>query len=56
MIASQVSCPILHSSPLLTPRQIMPFGDLNVMGQWGACEAAVYQAVGGGDMSKLSIS
>ena len=25
--------------------QIMPFGDLNVMGQWGACEAAVYAAV-----------
>lgn len=23
----------------------MPFGDMNVMGQWGACEAAVYQAV-----------
>jgi len=25
--------------------QIMPFGDMNVMGQWGACEAAVYAAV-----------
>jgi len=27
--------------------QIMPFGDPHVMGQWGACEAAVYQAVAG---------
>lgn len=26
--------------------QVMPFGDMNVMGQWGACEAAVYQALG----------
>ncbi|CAK1354673.1 Acyltransferase LovD [Cercospora beticola] len=26
--------------------QVMPFGDMNVMGQWGACEAAVYQATG----------
>ncbi|KAK4508742.1 hypothetical protein PRZ48_002481 [Zasmidium cellare] len=26
--------------------QVMPFGDLGVMGQWGACEAAVYQALG----------
>jgi len=25
--------------------QVMPFGDPNVMGQWGACEAAVYQAL-----------
>ncbi|WPG97451.1 Hypothetical protein R9X50_00022600 [Acrodontium crateriforme] len=25
--------------------QIMPFGDLNVMGQWGACEAAVYKSL-----------
>ena len=25
--------------------QVMPFGDMNVMGQWGACEAAVYQAI-----------
>lgn len=25
--------------------QIMPFGDLNVMGQWGACEAAVYASL-----------
>ena len=25
--------------------QVMPFGDLNVMGQWGACEAAVYGAL-----------
>ncbi|KJY02326.1 beta-lactamase family protein [Zymoseptoria brevis] len=25
--------------------QIMPFGDAQVMGQWGACEAAVYQAI-----------
>jgi hypothetical protein len=27
--------------------QVMPFGDMNVMGQWGACEAAVYQALEG---------
>lgn len=26
--------------------QVMPFGDMHVMGQWGACEAAVYQALG----------
>lgn len=26
--------------------QVMPFGDMSVMGQWGACEAAVYQALG----------
>ncbi|CAK3884454.1 Hypothetical predicted protein [Lecanosticta acicola] len=26
--------------------QVMPFGDMSVMGQWGACEAAVYQAIG----------
>lgn len=25
--------------------QVMPFGDMQVMGQWGACEAAVYQNV-----------
>ncbi|KXT18895.1 hypothetical protein AC579_3523 [Pseudocercospora musae] len=25
--------------------QVMPFGDLNVMGQWGACEAAVYASL-----------
>lgn len=25
--------------------QVMPFGDATVMGQWGACEAAVYQAL-----------
>lgn len=25
--------------------QVMPFGDMNVMGQWGACEAAVYQSL-----------
>ncbi|EMC94390.1 hypothetical protein BAUCODRAFT_73431 [Baudoinia panamericana UAMH 10762] len=25
--------------------QIMPFGDQHVMGQWGACEAAVYSAL-----------
>ncbi|KAK5113674.1 hypothetical protein LTR62_003301 [Meristemomyces frigidus] len=29
--------------------QIMPFGDPHVMGQWGACEAAVYQALGSSD-------
>lgn len=22
--------------------QVMPFGDMQVMGQWGACEATVY--------------
>ncbi|KAK5126723.1 hypothetical protein LTR85_009657 [Meristemomyces frigidus] len=26
--------------------QVMPFGDPHVMGQWGACEAAVYSALG----------
>lgn len=26
--------------------QVMPFGDMTVMSQWGACEAAVYQALG----------
>jgi hypothetical protein len=26
--------------------QIMPFGDPQVMGQWFACEGAVYAAVG----------
>ena len=25
--------------------QVMPFGDGHVMGQWGACEAAVYSAL-----------
>ncbi|KXT04292.1 hypothetical protein AC578_7967 [Pseudocercospora eumusae] len=25
--------------------QIMPFGDMHVMGQWGACEAAVYASL-----------
>jgi CubicO group peptidase (beta-lactamase class C family) len=25
--------------------QVMPFGDMAVMGQWGACEAAVYAAL-----------
>ncbi|KAK5727606.1 hypothetical protein LTR15_003507 [Elasticomyces elasticus] len=25
--------------------QVMPFGDAHVMGQWGACEAAVYSAL-----------
>lgn len=25
--------------------QVMPFGDMHVMGQWGACEAAVYQNI-----------
>ncbi|CZT20436.1 probable related beta-lactamase [Ramularia collo-cygni] len=25
--------------------QVMPFGDMQVMGQWGACEAAVYQSL-----------
>jgi len=25
--------------------QVMPFGDPNVLGQWGACEAAVYAAL-----------
>lgn len=25
--------------------QVMPFGDPHVMGQWGACEAAVYAAL-----------
>ncbi|EME87206.1 uncharacterized protein MYCFIDRAFT_53845 [Pseudocercospora fijiensis CIRAD86] len=25
--------------------QVMPFGDLNVMGQWGACEGAVYASL-----------
>lgn len=25
--------------------QVMPFGDLQVMGQWGACEKAVYDAL-----------
>ncbi|KAK4552223.1 hypothetical protein LTR86_010577 [Recurvomyces mirabilis] len=39
--------------------QIFPFGDEHVMGQWGACEAAVYQALGDSgaseSMSKLSV-
>lgn len=25
--------------------QVMPFGNMDVMGQWGACEAAVYQSL-----------
>lgn len=25
--------------------QVMPFGDMQVMGQWGACEAAVYSSL-----------
>lgn len=30
--------------------QVFPFGDPNVMGTWGACEAAVYQGLEGAKM------
>jgi len=35
--------------------QIMPFGDQQVMGQWFACEGAVYATLGQGEGSKTEL-